>query len=73
MLGFNEPDLGDQSNMSVQDALAAWPKLESIGLPLGSPATAKPGNGCMTFWIRQSRKINVLILSVYICMQALMM
>lgn len=42
ILGFNEPDAGDQANMSVDTALALWPKLESIGLPLGSPATVWP-------------------------------
>src|SRR5580692_7344269 len=39
VLGFNEPDQSGQSNMTVSQALALWPKLESIGLPLGSPAT----------------------------------
>lgn len=42
VLGFNEPDRADQSNMSVSQALAYWPKLESIGLPLGSPAASWP-------------------------------
>src|SRR5450631_1315322 len=42
VLGFNEPNNSGQSNMSVQDALALWPQLESIGLPLGSPATDWP-------------------------------
>lgn len=42
VLGFNEPDRSDQSNMTVSQALAYWPKLESLGLPLGSPATSWP-------------------------------
>jgi len=42
VLGFNEPDHTDQSNMTVSQALAYWPQLESIGLPLGSPATSWP-------------------------------
>lgn len=42
ILGFNEPDMPDQANMSVHTALALWPQLESIGLPLGSPATSWP-------------------------------
>lgn len=42
VLGFNEPDRADQANMTVSQALALWPKLESIGLPLGSPATSWP-------------------------------
>lgn len=42
VLGFNEPNRADQSNMTVSQALALWPKLESIGLPLGSPAADWP-------------------------------
>ena len=37
LLGFNEPDNKDQSNMSVESAIAYWPKLMAAGLPLGSP------------------------------------
>ncbi len=44
VLGFNEPDRSDQSNMTVSQALSLWPKLESIGLPLGSPAASWPTN-----------------------------
>ena len=40
LLGFNEPDLGSQSNMSVSQALALWPKLMATGMTLGSPAVA---------------------------------
>lgn len=42
VLGFNEPNRGDQSNMTVSQALKLWPQLESIGLPLGSPAADWP-------------------------------
>ncbi len=42
ILGFNEPNRTDQSNMTVSQALALWPQLESIGLPLGSPAADWP-------------------------------
>ncbi len=38
LLSFNEPDGSKQANMSVDETLELWPKLESIGLPLGSPA-----------------------------------
>jgi len=48
LLGFNEPDLGSQSNMSVQQALSLWPQLEATGMTLGSPAVsanaATPGS-----------------------------
>jgi hypothetical protein len=40
LLGFNEPDMASQSNMTPQQALALWPKLMATGLELGSPAVA---------------------------------
>jgi RNA polymerase sigma factor (sigma-70 family) len=40
LLGFNEPDLASQSNMSVAQALTLWPKLMATGMSLGSPAVA---------------------------------
>ena len=42
LLGFNEPNEKKQSNMTVQQALNAWPKLEALHMRLGSPA---PGTG----------------------------
>ena len=47
ILGFNEPDGKDQANMTVDEAIALWPRLEEIGLPLGSPATVNPDNAWM--------------------------
>ena len=38
VLGFNEPDGVHQSNVSVDEAIALWPMLEEIGVPLVSPA-----------------------------------
>jgi RNA polymerase sigma factor (sigma-70 family) len=43
LLGFNEPDLAAQSNMSSAQALALWPKLTATGMRLGSPAVAANG------------------------------
>jgi len=40
LLGFNEPDNGGQSNMTVAQALALWPRLMATHLTLGSPAVA---------------------------------
>jgi RNA polymerase sigma factor (sigma-70 family) len=40
LLGFNEPNLSSQSNMSVSQALSLWPKLMATGMTLGSPAVA---------------------------------
>jgi RNA polymerase sigma factor (sigma-70 family) len=44
LLAFNEPDMSGQANMSVADALAAWPKLQATGMRLGSPAVAYGGD-----------------------------
>jgi hypothetical protein len=43
LLGFNEPDLASQSNMTVAQALSLWPQLEATGMTLGSPAVATDG------------------------------
>ncbi len=40
VLGFNEPDLSNQANMSVSTAINYWPQLMDIGKKLGSPATS---------------------------------
>jgi len=39
LLGFNEPDYATQANMSVDEAIRLWPRLQSTGLRLGSPCT----------------------------------
>jgi Glycosyl hydrolase catalytic core len=43
LLGFNEPDMSGQSNMTVGQALGLWPQLMATGLTLGSPAVADDG------------------------------
>jgi hypothetical protein len=43
ILGFNEPDLGGQANMTVDAALDLWPQLQATGKRLGSPAVASGG------------------------------
>src|ERR1700722_7856517 len=40
LLGFNEPDLQSQSNLSPRQALELWPRLVATGMRLGSPAPA---------------------------------
>jgi len=40
LLAFNEPDLAEQSNMTVDQALSLWPQLEATGMRLGAPAVA---------------------------------
>ncbi|WP_329103599.1 glycosyl hydrolase [Micromonospora sp. NBC_01699] len=43
LLGFNEPDMAEQSNMSPEAALDLWPQLVATGATLGSPAVAWGG------------------------------
>lgn len=42
LLGFNEPDHTDQSNLSFDEMLEIWPGMLNSGLRLGSPAWANP-------------------------------
>jgi hypothetical protein len=44
LLGFNEPDLAGQANMTVDQALRLWPDLQATGMRLGSPAVAYGGD-----------------------------
>ena len=43
LLGFNEPDMSGQANMTPAQALSLWPQLMATGLKLGSPAVASGG------------------------------
>jgi RNA polymerase sigma factor (sigma-70 family) len=52
LLGFNEPDLSSQANMTVQQALDLWPKLMATGMTLGSPAVAS-GAATAGGWLDQ--------------------
>ena len=42
ILGYNEPDQTDQSNLTVSEALSGWPEYMKTGLRIGSPAVANP-------------------------------
>ena len=50
LLGFNEPNFGEQSNLSAAQAAALWPEVEQIadarGLLLVSPAVNYCGGDC---------------------------
>ncbi|MER6706568.1 glycosyl hydrolase [Streptomyces fumanus] len=41
LLGFNEPDLASQANMTPEQALDLWPRLQDTGLRLGAPAVSQ--------------------------------
>jgi hypothetical protein len=52
VLGFNEPDQAAQANMSVADALKAWPSFNLPGFSrVGSPATSSSDQG--KAWFQQ--------------------
>ncbi|MET7637393.1 glycoside hydrolase family protein [Streptomyces sp. NPDC005438] len=44
LLGFNEPDLAEQADMTVESALDLWPRLQATELRLGAPAVAGGGD-----------------------------
>ncbi|HTF07050.1 MAG TPA: glycosyl hydrolase, partial [Asanoa sp.] len=44
LLAFNEPDLAEQANLTVEQALELWPRLEETGMRLGAPAVAFGGD-----------------------------
>ena len=62
LLGYNEPERGDQGNLSIEDALKHWPKLQAIAeaknIPLGSPAPSSDGKGVQWLeeFMRQAKK-----------------
>ena len=56
LLGFNEPDIADQANMSPDTAVTLWkqyiqPLKTSLGLRLGSPAVSNGPQGLP--WLQQ--------------------
>jgi len=67
LLGFNEPDLASQANMSVTEALNLWPLLESTGLRLGSPAAANVSGTWMSDFMNgvQNQGLRVDFLAVH--------
>ena len=52
LLGFNEPNEAGQADLTVDQALALWPRLEATGMELGSPAVSY-GTNSTTSWIGQ--------------------
>jgi hypothetical protein len=72
VLGFNEPDLADQSNMTVAQALEDWKFLSSRldqGIKLVSPAVSWPGaqwfNEFMAGVQQQGLRLDHIALHIY--------
>ncbi len=58
LLGFNEPDRPDQSNMTVDEAIAQWPEMMKSGLRIGSPAPASPHSSWITDFLTKCNEFN---------------
>jgi len=52
LLGFNEPDVANEANLTVSQALNLWPRLEATGMELGSPAVSF-GTNKTSGWLGQ--------------------
>jgi lysophospholipase L1-like esterase len=53
LLGFNEPNVHGQSNMTVGQAIADWPLLEATKMRLGSPAVGTGEDVKPDGWLAQ--------------------
>ncbi len=58
LLGFNEPDRTDQSNIAVNTAVALWPRLQELDMPLVSPAPGSTGNGWLDSFYTQADSLG---------------
>lgn len=58
ILAFNEPDGKKQANITVDEVIALWPKLEEIGLPLGSPGAVHPDKEWMKEFMHKADSLN---------------
>lgn len=56
LLGFNEPDVKKQGNMTMDEALDAWPLLMETGMRLGSPSCVHPDKEWMTEFMTGVKK-----------------
>ncbi|OQP50874.1 hypothetical protein A4H97_03345 [Niastella yeongjuensis] len=69
VLGFNEPNNAGQSKMTVSQALQLWPQLESLGLPLGSPAADWPTNPWIYEFLdsckAQGKRVDFICVHIY--------
>lgn len=59
LLGFNEPDRDKQANMTVEQAIKAWPVLQKTKLRLGSPAPAKATGPWLASFMKEAEKRNL--------------
>lgn len=73
LLTFNEPDMGDQANISVDTALSYWDTLEEIGIPLGAPAVSSYDKESGHWWLddfmqkakSQNKRVDFIAIHIY--------
>lgn len=56
LLGFNEPDVAKQGNMSITETIDAWPALMDTGMRLGSPSCVHPDREWMIEFMAEVEK-----------------
>lgn len=56
LLGFNEPEVEKQGNMTMEECLAAWPVLMETGMRLGSPGCVHPDKEWMIGFMAEVKK-----------------
>jgi hypothetical protein len=64
LFGFNEPDHTDQSNLTVDAALEAWPNLQGIATELVSPSCAQPQSEWMQTFLASTEKSKLQVDSI---------
>jgi hypothetical protein len=57
-LGFNEPDGAEQANLTVEQVLTFWPRLERMDMPLASPVTTNPDVTWMNNFMTQAQGLG---------------
>lgn len=61
LLTFNEPDgdyAGGGCQMTVDEAIALWPKLEALGIPLSSPAPKNYSTGWLDEFMTKATRLG---------------
>lgn len=58
LLGFNEPDQSDQSNLTVDQSVSYWPDFMHSGYRIGSPAPASPESSWITNFLAKTDSLN---------------
>ena len=58
VLGYNEPDHSDQSNLSVETAIEEWPNFMKCGLRIGSPAPDAVTKDWLKKFIAEADRLN---------------